>query len=137
MTIGPVEYAVIGFPGNKFSGEIIPALRDLIANGTVHIVDIVFVKKDEAGQVQSFEFSELGPEEAALFDDIEGEINGIIADADIKAAADALPNNSSASLILWENTWATTFRNAVLKADGQLLMYGRIDHDFAAAALEA
>ena len=137
MTIGPVEYAVIGFPGNKFSGEIIPALRDLIANGTVHIVDIVFVKKDEAGQVQSFEFSELGPEEAALFDDIEGEINGIIADADIKAAADALPNNSSASLILWENTWATTFRNAVQKADGQLLMYGRIDHDFAAAALEA
>ncbi len=137
MTIGPVEYAVIGFPGNKFSGEIIPALRNLVANGTVRIVDIVFVKKDETGQVQSFEFSDLGPDEAALFDDIEGEINGVIADADIKAAADALPNNSSASLIMWENIWATAFRSAVLKADGQLLMYGRVDHDFAVAALEA
>jgi hypothetical protein len=27
MGTGPVEYAVIGFPGNKFKGEIAPALR--------------------------------------------------------------------------------------------------------------
>lgn len=28
--IGPVDYAVIAFPGNRFRGEIGPALSDLV-----------------------------------------------------------------------------------------------------------
>ena len=28
--IGPVDYAIIVFPGNKFRGEIAPAIGDLV-----------------------------------------------------------------------------------------------------------
>jgi uncharacterized membrane protein len=137
MTFGPIDFIVVGFPGNKFSGKIIPALRELVANGTIRILDIVFVKKDAQGAIQSFEFAALGPEEAALFDHIEGEINNVISDTDIQAAAAALANNSSAGLILWENTWAERFKEAVLQSDGQLLAYGRVPNDFVEAALAA
>ncbi len=34
MEIGPVEYAIVGFPGDKFKGEIVPELVDLVAKGT-------------------------------------------------------------------------------------------------------
>lgn len=29
MSIGPVEYIAIAFPGNKFSGAIVPAIKEL------------------------------------------------------------------------------------------------------------
>ena len=48
MTIGPVSYTVIAFPGNRFTGKIVPEVEKLIANGTVRILDLVFVAKDEA-----------------------------------------------------------------------------------------
>ena len=49
MSIGPVEYIVVGFPGNEFKGEIAPALADLVDNGTIKIHDIVFITKDTDG----------------------------------------------------------------------------------------
>ena len=38
--IGPVDYAIIAFPGNQFRGEIGPALADLFDSGTIRIIDI-------------------------------------------------------------------------------------------------
>ena len=59
--IGPVDYAIIGFPGNKFRGEIAPALADLVEAGTIRIIDVAFVGKDEDGDVAAFELSDLDP----------------------------------------------------------------------------
>ena len=33
--IGPVDYAVIAFPGNQFRGEIAPALSELVDAGRI------------------------------------------------------------------------------------------------------
>jgi len=41
----PLEYALVVFPGNKFSGEIVPALLDLADRDIIRFVDIVFVRK--------------------------------------------------------------------------------------------
>ena len=59
MTIGPVEYIIVGFPGNKFTGDIAPALANLIDNKTIRILDLIFVAKDADGDVVAFEFDEL------------------------------------------------------------------------------
>ena len=60
--IGPVDYAIIGFPGNKFQGEIGPALADLVDAGTIRIIDIAFVGKSADGDTVAFELTELDPE---------------------------------------------------------------------------
>jgi hypothetical protein len=49
MGIGPVEYMVVAFPGNQFKGEIAPALGDLVDNGTIRVLDLVFITKDQDG----------------------------------------------------------------------------------------
>ena len=53
--MGPVEYLIVEFPGNQFKGEIVPALGELTDNGTIRIIDLIFIKKDADGDVSWFE----------------------------------------------------------------------------------
>ena len=123
---GPVDIAVISFPGNKFNGDVVPALKALVDEGTVRVLDLVFVNKDADGNIQSIE---IGDEEAygALgFDDIDGELDELLTIEDIAEASKWLDNNSSAALIVWENTWAERFARAVRESHGELVAYERI-----------
>ena len=124
MDIGPVEYVVIEFPGNRFNGEVAPALARLVEGGTVRIIDLVFVVKDADGNVSSFEYDEL--EEAAELAGIEGEADGMLSDEDVLAIADDLSLDSSALLILFEDLWALEFGQAVVASGGELVAGGRI-----------
>jgi hypothetical protein len=133
MTIGPVEYIIVGFPGNKFTGEIAPELVALVESGTVRILDLIFIGKDSDGSVVSFEIDEL--DAAAGFDRLEGDAGGLISPADIEYAAAALEPNSSAALLIWEDVWAARFAEAVRNADGILLEGARIPHELIAPAL--
>ena len=62
MGIGPVEYGVVAFPGNKFKGEIAPALGELVESGTIRIIDLAFVLKDSDGNVAGVELEDAGYE---------------------------------------------------------------------------
>jgi hypothetical protein len=132
MTIGPIEYIIVGFPGNQFTGQIAPALADLIDNDTIRILDLVFISKDPDGDVTAFEYDEL--EELAAFGDLDGEVGGLIGPDDIAHAAEGLEPNSSAALLIWEDTWAVPLVEAMRGAGGVLLEGGRIPHDLAEEA---
>ena len=132
MTIGPMEYIVVGFPGNQFNGQIAPALADLIDNDTIRILDLVFISKDADGEVAAFEYDEL--EELAAFGDLDGEVGGLIGPDDIAHAAEGLEPNSSAALLIWEDTWAIPVVEAMRSSGGVLLEGGRIPHDLAEEA---
>ena len=58
--LGPVELAVIAFPGSNFNGSVAPALAELVEQGTIRIIDLVFVRKDEDGSMIGLELDELG-----------------------------------------------------------------------------
>jgi hypothetical protein len=134
---GPVEMALIGFPGDRFDGSIIPALAELVETGTVRVIDLVVVKKDAAGNVTAAEVSQLDDDEAATFDRLDGEISELFSDQDLAAAGEQLPPNSAAALVLWENSWATRLAAEVASAGGQMLMHDRIPADTVRAALAA
>lgn len=126
MAYGPVELLVVGFPGNQFSGEIIPALEELIENGIIRIIDLVFAMKDADGVVVGAEISDLGEEVSAAFTMIVDDPGSLLGDDDVAKLGAGLPLNSSAAIMLFENTWATKFRDAVLNANGQLILNERI-----------
>ena len=135
MSVGPIEYLVVAFPGNKFKGEIIPALAELVESNTIRILDLVFILKDE-GNVAAIELAELDPEdEAAAMSDISEVDAGLLNEDDIALAAESLEPNSSAGLLVFENVWATRFAEAVRNADGQLIANERIPYDVVQAAL--
>ena len=135
-TLGPVEIAVIAFPGNRFTGEIAPAIADLVSSGTVSIIDLVFVTKDGDGNVTGVELSDLDDDVAAPYVEIEGEVQGILSDEDFEQVGDLLEPESSALAIVWENAWARRFVSAVRGAGGVLVAHDRIDAQTVARALE-
>ena len=115
MGIGPVEYGVIAFPGNKFKGEIAPALEELVKSGTIRILDLAFVLKDKDGNVTGFELEDAGSEVLKAFEALTHDRDGLINDNDLKDIGAALDPNSSAAVLVWEDVWATKFADAVRK----------------------
>lgn len=122
--LGPIDFLVVEFPGNDFNGEILPAMIDLIAAGTVRLLDLAFVTKDDAGDTAVLELEDL-PDLGAL-----GGIASFLADLltpeELQATADELEPNSSAAVLIWENTWAVPFVRAVTGSGGQVVASGRL-----------
>lgn len=133
MVVGPVEYIIVGFPGNKFNGEIAPELAKLIDSGLIRILDLTVITKDESGEVSSFEFDQL--DEMASFADLEGEVGGILSQEDIDYAAASLAPGSTVGLLVWEDLWAAPFADAVRASGGVLLEGARVPYELAQAAL--
>jgi uncharacterized membrane protein len=124
--LAPVEYIVIDFPGNRFDGSIVPALVDLVDKRTVRILDLVFVKKDDDGTVDCFEFDQL--DELGDFGALDGDAGDVLSDDDVLALADDIPPGSSALFIVWEDLWAADLGRAVRNAGGEVLIGGRLPH---------
>ncbi len=135
MSIGPVEYLILGFPGNNFTGQIVPELAKLIDGGLVRIIDLTFISKDAAGEVVVVEYDAV--EELAAFAGLDAEIGGILTDEDIAHAALNLEPNTSAALLIWEDTWAAPFAAAVREANGVILEGARIPREFIEQAMDA
>lgn len=134
--IGPVDYAIIAFPGNQFRGEIAPALADLVDAGTIRIIDATFVVKDEDGNIGAFELTELAPDVQEALAVLDIDVGGLFNEEDIMAAGEELEPNSSACLLVWENVWARNVAQAMRDAGGVLLDFDRLPHEVVQAARE-
>ena len=126
MTVGPVEYIAIAFPGNKFSGEIIPAIKKLEDSGTIRILDLVLITKDADGNVAAVELADSSPETQATFAVLGVENKNLLGQEDFEDIGSALDPNSTAALMIWENAWAAEFAKSLRNADGILIANGRI-----------
>ncbi|WP_054848428.1 DUF6325 family protein [Methanoculleus chikugoensis] len=126
---------VIEFPGNQFKGEIIPALREVVDKGVIRIIDLVFVRKDEQGNVSVMELADLQKDAADAFAPLARETSTLFAEEDVKKVSEIMEKDSSVALLLFEHVWATRFRDAVLAADGRLIAGERIPKERVDAAL--
>lgn len=136
MSIGPIEMLVVKFPGNQFSGEIVPALEELVDNGTIRIVDLVFILKEADGSVDALEYTDLEGEVHDLLAPVAQDLTGLLTDDDVMQIAELLEPNSSAALMLFENVWATRFRDAVANAAGEVILSERIPRNVVQEVLD-
>lgn len=120
---GPIDYIVVGFPGNNFKGEILQELATASENGTIAVLDIALISKDEDGSVAKIELTDQPAIEAALPADAS---QGLITEEDIEEVASVLDENCSAGLLIVEQLWAKGLKQAILNADGVLMAEGRI-----------
>jgi hypothetical protein len=124
--MGPVDYLIVRFPGNKFSGEIIPELAALVQNGIIRVIDLVFIMRDETGELAIVEAKDLQGEMGAAYRELARHTDEWFSEADIEVFAEGLAKNSSAALLLFENLWATRLKEALKNADAELIDMGRI-----------
>lgn len=126
MTYGPIDFVALEFKTDQLTGESLPALLELVQKKIVRIVDLVIIRKDQDGHYEVLEIEQLAPDILSIFDPLDVEISGIIQVEDIEVIAEAIGDNTTAALLLFENLWAIEFGEAVVRASGRMVMYDRI-----------
>jgi hypothetical protein len=121
---GPVEIVTIGFEEGKFDGSILEELSKVVADGTITLIDGVFVHKTGEHSFEIAEFSE-DPDAQELVG-IAARVDGLISEEDVDAVADDLPVGSAAAVLVFEHTWIIPVRDAIANAGGTLLDTVRI-----------
>ena len=135
--LGPVDYVVVEFPAGagNFTGEMADELVRLVDAGTIRVIDVLILTKDESGNVDAMELSdvaELGPLQT-----IETQLAELLAADDVEHLAAAMEPGSTAGVLIWENLWAAPFASAARRSGGQLIATGRIPIQAIIASIEA
>ena len=135
--LGPVDYLVVEFPAgaSNFTGEMAAELVALVDSGTIRVIDVLILQKDEDGNVEAMELSDieqLGPLQA-----VEAQLAELLAAEDVEHLAAAMDPGSTAGVLIWENLWAAPFASAARRSGGQLIAHGRIPMQAIIASLEA
>lgn len=133
--MGPVDYMVVEFPGNRMTGEGFPLLVDLVDRGIIRILDLLFVRKDSDGSVAAVELTDLG--DGVDLTVFEGASSGLLGQDDIDEAGAALEPGNSAGILVYENLWAAPFARAMRRSGAQLVAGGRIPVQALLASLDA
>lgn len=133
--MGPIDWVLIEFNG-PLTGEAIPPLLDVIDRGLIRLLDIMFIVKDDDGNVAAVDISELPGDESVHVTVFEGASTGLLGQDDIDAAGGVLEPGTRAVMMVYENSWAAPFATAVRRGGGQLVDSGRIPVQAILAALE-
>lgn len=123
---GPVDYIIVGFKGNTFTGEILSALEKAKNDGTIAVLSLALVIRDAEGNVTSVEITD--PELLEIMQDFDME-SGLISDEDVQEVGELLEDNSSAGLLIVEQLWAKGLKAAIVDNGGVLISDGRIHPD--------
>ena len=135
--LGPVDFLIVEFPKgqSRFTGEMADELVRLADAGTIRVIDVVILAKDDDGVVEAMELSDI--DELGPLQTIEAELAELLAEEDIENLAAAMDPGSVAGVLVYENVWAAPFASAARRAGGQLIANGRIPIQAIIASIEA
>jgi hypothetical protein len=135
--LGPVDYVVVEFPAgaSNFTGEMAEELVRLVNSGTIRLIDVLILTKNEDGTVDAMELSDI--EELGELEALEAQLAELLAEEDVERLAAAMDPGSTAGVLIWENLWAAPFAAAARRSGGQLIATGRIPIQAIIASIEA
>lgn len=147
---GPMQIFVIGFPGNQFSGEILPALNEARDKNLIRMIDYLFISKDEQGNISTLAGTDLGRKEIRQLDSVIGALLGFgaggkegakkgmeaglkfsendrgLSESEIREIAANIPDNSSALMMIVEHLWAKKVKEALVNSNGVMIAQGML-----------
>jgi uncharacterized membrane protein len=145
LTLGPVQMLVVGFDDPHFTGEFREELARLKDNDIARLIDLLLVKKNEDGEIEVIQQSDLDQDEAEEFGAVVGALVGFGAEGEegiergaVAGAAeledghvfddeavwylsDRIPEGTAAAVALIEHRWAIPLRDKIAKAGGMTL----------------
>ena len=134
---GPIDYLAIEFPEARMRGEGLAALLDLVDRGIIRLLDLRAVTREADGTFTAVAITDLdhdGTLDLAVFEGVE---SGLLDDDDLERAADLIEPGKVVALLVYENTWAIPFVNAMRRVGAELIASGRIPADEIIAALDS
>src|SRR5215213_3623584 len=136
--LGPVDIVVIGYPADApMTGEAIPLLLDLVDQGIIRVLDVLFVMQGPDGTFSGFEATDVEPDRIGDMHVFAGASSGLLGTDDVTTVAETIEPGTAAVMIMYENRWAAPFAAAVRRNGGVVLDNQRIPHADVVAALDA
>ena len=121
MTLGPLEYIVIGFDRPDFTGAIAAEIEKVVEKRIIRLVDVVVAQKDGEGNVEIIEIDNVRDPKFASFAPLLEDRMGLLTPEDIITLGEGLPNDSAALILLFEHRWAEKIKDAIIEAGGFLV----------------
>jgi hypothetical protein len=121
MTLGPLEYLVIGFDGDRFDGSIAREIEKVVDKGIIRLVDVVFITREANGGSMIVELSNTDDPRFASFAPLLAQMRALFTPEDLEAIADSLPLGSAGLALLFEHRWAEDIKDAIAAAGGFLV----------------
>jgi Family of unknown function (DUF6325) len=121
MALGPLEYIVIGFEGNKFDGSIANEIGKVVEKKIIRLVDVVFIAKDADGGTVVLELDNTDDERFAPFAPLLADRMALFTPEDVETIAESLPPATAGLAMLFEHRWAEDIKTAMQAAGGFLV----------------
>jgi hypothetical protein len=135
--LGPIDFIVLGFRGNKFDGSIMRELESAVDNNVIRVLDLVFLIKDKDGNLIEGEYEDQTPELRREFGDFSSQADmPLLTDHDIAKIGEHLETDTAAGVLVIEHLWAKSLKKAIAGAGGFLVADGRIHSEKADAAVK-
>jgi len=129
MTLGPLEYVVVGFKADRFDGTIAKELEKIVAEGVIRIVDIVFVAKNAGGTTTIVEMDNKDDARFAGFRRLLANTQALFTRDDLDQLADTMPPGTAGLVLLFEHRWAEDIKDAMAERGGFLVARSVIPAD--------
>jgi hypothetical protein len=135
--LGPVDYVVVEFPAgaSNFTGEMAKELLALVDAGTIRVIDVLILAKNEDGTVDAMELGDI--EELGELQVMEAQLAELLAEEDVVNLGASMDPGSTAGVLIFENLWAAPFASAARRSGGRLIANGRIPIQAIIASIEA
>jgi hypothetical protein len=152
MSIGPMQFVVVGFEGDVLESDVLQELLVAGAGGAIRLLDFLILEKDQEGQLWAIDVVDNSAEEEIGFGALsyglieQGAVETEVAEADesvrVLAVSEAdfgllpgevnelvheIPVGSSAIIALVEHTWARKVHEATQAAGGVMRALGMLD----------
>jgi uncharacterized membrane protein len=149
--IGPVQLVVVELQNDRLQGQIVRELTELRNSGTIRILDLLFVAKQQDGSLITIKDSDLDIGQRMAYGAVVGELLGLyvageegarqgaevgalafadqtfgLSDADIREIATEILPGKSALFILFEHHWALGLKEAMQQAGGRVRAQGLV-----------
>jgi len=121
VTLGPLEYIVLGFEGNNFDGSIAKEIEKVVEKKIIRLVDVVFVGRSADGDAIILELDNKDDPRFAGFADLLGDRMGLLTEEDLEQVAASLPPDTAGLIMLFEHRWAEDLKDAIANAGGFLV----------------
>ena len=114
---GPIEFYAVAFEGDRPGPAVLKAVDDLVAAGTVNVLDLVFARRSPEGELEILELSDTIDDGGVPALDMAG----LAGEDDIAELAAGLEPGTSAAILVVELLWAKAFASALYDAGGAVI----------------
>lgn len=152
MTLGPVQFVLVGLDNDRMRGEVARELWRASDTGHIRLLDALAIQKTKDGDIVSLGATDLSTDQRAQLGALIGGLIGLgatdttegaeigatmaaesfaehdfgLSEEDIESIAEAIPAGKTALMVLFEHRWAIPLKEALLHAGGVVVAQGMV-----------